>query len=208
MYLLEFLRDRLGRTPVPDVGIRLEELMLRLRRSPGTSMSTWASQVRETYKRVQVALSRAREETKKPVIPISGGAREPEGPTSPGKKSSSHNSPTRRASDATQEEPQAESVFTERAEEEDDVDLEHHAMDPGIQGTSNWRCRKGRYDRDDDDSDSAAALADLQVWDKYEQGLEEVLPSEVLRWLLLRRANLPSAARLSIQAAAGNSLQF
>ena len=125
VYLLEFLRDRLGRTPVPDVGIRLEELMLRLRRSPGTSMSTWASQVRETYKRVQVALSRTREETKKPVLPISGGAREPEGPPSPGKKSSSH----------------AESVFTERAEDqEDDVDLEHPAMDPGIQGTSDRDC--------------------------------------------------------------------
>ena len=38
--------------------------------------------------------------------------------------------------------------------------------------------------------------------------LQEVLPPEVLGWLLLRRANLPTSARLSIQAAAGNSLLF
>ena len=78
-------------------------------------------------------------------------------------------------------------------------------------GASSWRRRKGRSDKEgydeDDSDDSAAALADLQVWDN-EQGLEEVLPSEVLGWLLLRRANLPSAARLSIQAAAGNSLKL
>ena len=62
VYLLEFLRDRLGRSPIPDIGIRLEELMIRLRRTAGTPMSSWASQVRQTYKRVQVALHRARKE--------------------------------------------------------------------------------------------------------------------------------------------------
>ena len=40
VYLLEFLRERLGRSPIPDIGIRLEELMIRLRRAPGTPMSS------------------------------------------------------------------------------------------------------------------------------------------------------------------------
>ena len=62
VYLLEFLRDRLGRSPIPDIGIRLEELMIRLNRNPGTPMSSWATQVRQTYMRVQVALHRARKE--------------------------------------------------------------------------------------------------------------------------------------------------
>ena len=48
--------------------------------------------------------------------------------------------------------------------------------------------------------------------DKTEQttweDLETVLPEEVLGWLLLRRSNLSSGSKLSIQAAAGNSLKF
>ena len=215
VYLLEFLRDRLGRTPVPDVGIRLEELMLRLRRAPGTSMSTWASQVRETYKRVQVALSRAREEYQKgrpSPVPEVTGVKPPSSPSSPSssrKKASSQASPPRRASEATQEKPQAEDAPRPAGEA---ADREVPAFDPQIPGEAGWKRRAGgklRADDDDEDSDdSAAALKDLQVWDKYEHGLEEVLPSEVLGWLLLRRANLPSAARLSIQAASGNSLHL
>ena len=37
---------------------------------------------------------------------------------------------------------------------------------------------------------------------------EEVLPEEVLGWILLRRANLPTASRLAVQASVGNSLRF
>ena len=47
IYLLEFLRDRLGKTPVPDVGLRLEELVIRLKRPAGMSKATWSSNVRQ-----------------------------------------------------------------------------------------------------------------------------------------------------------------
>ncbi|CAJ1432532.1 unnamed protein product [Effrenium voratum] len=61
-FLLTHLRDRLCRAPVPDAGARLEDLLIRLRRTPGTPFSQWAHQVRETYRRLQRALVRAREE--------------------------------------------------------------------------------------------------------------------------------------------------
>eukprot|EP00439_Symbiodinium_sp_Y106_P078915 s1939_g17.t1 len=214
VYLLEFLRERLGRSPIPDIGIRLEELMIRLRRAPGTPMSSWATQVRQTYKRVQVALHRARAEqqTGKGVELPSPAAdppvRAPSGHSSPSSASRrDRGSPTRRGSEATQEEPQAEDADDE-VHPRDQLDEE--LLDPGAQAQSSWKKRRPRkYDDDDDDSDdSAAMLADLEVWDRYEEGLQEVLPPEVLGWLLLRRANLPTSARLSIQAAAGNSLMF
>ncbi|CAE7778343.1 unnamed protein product [Symbiodinium microadriaticum] len=220
VYLLEFLRDRLGRSPIPDIGIRLEELMIKLRRTAGTPMSSWASQVRQTYKRVQVALHRARKE-QGTLQPSASSALEPlpvpaKGPSAPSSPSSSskkgRSSPTRRSSDATQEEPQAEAPG-------DGEDLpEHPSMapdedeefEPGVDAKASWRRRKDKKKDDDDDEsdDSAQMLADLEVWDRYEEGLQEVLPPEVLGWLLLRRANLPTSARLSIQAAAGNSLLF
>ena len=221
VYLLEFLRDRLGRSPVPDIGIRLEELMIRLKRSPGTPMSSWASQVRQTYKRVQIALHRARKE-KQSILPESSKSptSPPKNPSSPSSPSSAsrrgQGSPARRGSEATQatqEEPQAEAEIPQPPDPETDsllLEEDDGEMDPGADPRSSWRTRrkKVRADDDDDSDDSAAALADLEVWDRYEEGLEEVLPGEVLGWLLLRRANLPTSARLSIQAAAGNSLLF
>ena len=201
VYLLEFLRDRRGRSPVPDIGIRLEELMIKLRRSPGTPMSSWASQVRQTYKRVQVAIHRARKEkqgaaSELPKTPPAA----PKNPSSPSSPSSAsrrgQGSPMRRGSEATQ----ATQGTQEETQEEDGFpDAEDEAeLDPGMEPRASWRTRrkKGRGDDDDDSDDSAAALADLEIWDRYEEGLEEVLP------------NLPTSGRLSIQAAAGNSLLF
>ena len=48
----------------------------------------------------------------------------------------------------------------------------------------------------------------MQLWEAHDEQLAEVLPSEVLGRLLLRRAGLSSQQRLSVQAAAGNSLKL
>ena len=61
-YLLIFLRGKLCRTPVPDVGTRLEELFVKLRRNPGVSMAQWSQHLRETYKRLQRSLLRVRQD--------------------------------------------------------------------------------------------------------------------------------------------------
>ena len=61
-YLLDYLENRLAKTPVPDAGVRAEELLLRLRRPPTMSMASWCQHVREAHRRLQRALQRARQE--------------------------------------------------------------------------------------------------------------------------------------------------
>ena len=51
-------------------------------------------------------------------------------------------------------------------------------------------------------------MEDLELWDKYDESLPEVLPSEVLGWLLLRRSGLGHQSSLAVQSAAGNSLKL
>ena len=40
IYLIRFLEERLARVPIPDAGTRAEDLLLRLKRPMGMSMST------------------------------------------------------------------------------------------------------------------------------------------------------------------------
>ena len=57
-YLLKFLKQRLGRLPIPDVGQHLDEVFVRMRRVPGMDMISWCNLVRENYKKLQRSLSR------------------------------------------------------------------------------------------------------------------------------------------------------
>ena len=209
IYLLRFLRERLGRTAIPDVGLRLEDLMIRLRRQPGTSIASWATQVRQVYRKVQIALFRARKAAESK-YGVSGGS----GRTALGESHSSAPS-SRRRSQETQEEPlpeeetspggQSSRLGEDEGEAEFDDDLEKELEAKGLGRSSKSR----RFRRQESDSeDSEHALQDLQMWDAYEEIMEDVLPSEVLGWLLLRRAGLSTAARLAVQASAGNSLRF
>ena len=123
IYLFEYLRDRLGRTPVPDVGTRLENLILRLRRPHGQSMSIWSSQLRHHYRQLQAALGRVRKDQ---VPPSSPSPTTPSGSRPPRSSPPSTSSP-RRASRETQEEPQGE-ADTEEVEQAtvgpDEVELQ------------------------------------------------------------------------------------
>ena len=204
VYLLEFLREKLCETPIPDVGLRLEQLMLRLRRGPGVSMSTWAAQLRPSCRQLQIALARARRDQ--------GVSQQPSSPTStPSKPRSS-----RRQSRESEEEPHGEALIEADEVLETETVIEAPSDDgnpvasrtpasPSKSPTSPQR----RRDRKDSDSDSSVkALEDMALWDRYEEKLEEALPSELLGWLLLRRAGLSAQGRLSVQAAAGNSLRL
>ena len=65
------------------------------------------------------------------------------------------------------------------------------------------------YRRDGgEDSDEEFSSGEDLPWDELEQDAPEVLPPEILGWLLLRRANLSSSARLSVQASVQNSLNY
>ncbi|CAE7247762.1 unnamed protein product [Symbiodinium sp. CCMP2592] len=220
IYLLQFLETRLGPGVVHDVGTRLENLILRLRRPAGQSFSTWASRLREAYRQLQQALGRVR---KTQPAPTSGFS-----PKSSGTRGSPARASGERSS-ATMEEPHGEAdtenLETETlpgegpaVEEDDVVQVESPRISPTRSRTpfttrdaqtsmSAWR-KGGRKDKDSDSDTSQHALQDLKLWESYNEVLEEALPSELLGWLLLRRAGLSNSARLNIQAAAGNSLRL
>ena len=112
------------------------------------------------------------------------------------------------ASMTTEEEPHAES------QPDDDDEQVTLAPPPGEDRTEevelqeDTAAKKRRSRKDSDSDDSAKAFEGVQLWEAHDEPLPEVLPSEVLGWLLLRRAGLTSQQRLSVQAAAGNSLKL
>ncbi|CAE7373259.1 RE1 [Symbiodinium necroappetens] len=207
IYLLEYLHERLGRTPVPDVGTRLENLILRIRRPSGQSMSTWSSQLRYHYRQLQVALGRVRKEQDRK---DDASTASPSTSRPPRSSPPSTSSP-RRASRETQEEPQGEDDADEGATvgpPEDDRD-ELLADEPEGRESPTWRrSRRKAKDRESDSDDSTHALADMALWERYDESLPDVLPSEVLGWLLLRRAGISHQASLAVQSAAANSLRL
>ena len=87
-YLLKYLQERLCRTAIPDVGSRLEDVLIRLRRPLGMAMSQLSNEVMEAYRKVQRALIKARQlqrfKDKEEVKSVSEPQREPPSkPTSP-----------------------------------------------------------------------------------------------------------------------------
>ena len=171
MYLIDFLRDKLGKTPIPDVGLWLEQLIIKLRRTPGMSMSTWASELRLSYRQLQIALARARRDN--PTL-------EPSSSPSP-LSTPSRPRPSRRASRETVDEPQAE------APTEDDEDETETVADPlgeedrpaTAAAASPTRSQGGRSPtrrdrRGSDSDDSAMALKDLELGTSMKNGLKKL----------------------------------
>ena len=221
-YLLNFLKERLGRTSVPDSGQKLEELFVKLRRYPQESFATWAVRVMEAYKNVQRSLARVRSDQKaeSPSPKSTASSRLRRGNT----QGSSHarsqtgsepqHEPPSPARTAPERDPreQAESPPDVAGDEQPvqnvDNDEEHTWQDDEWYGDGwteqdwyAWNARSWRRWKDDDTSDEEEFTDDL-TWADLENSEVEVLPQEILGWILLRRANLPPAARLSVQAAA------
>ena len=157
-YLIEYLEMKLGRTPVPAAGTFAEELFVKLRRPHGMTMSTWCSQVREAYRRLQRALKRARAERGE-----EGGAT-----TSPSRASSLRlgtspaRSTTRRTSKETVPEPQGEEV-TEEAKKEASGDDE--AFGDGTPSGSLKGKGKGKRKGPDDSSSSSDQGEAQRAWE-------------------------------------------
>ena len=68
-----------------------------------------------------------------------------------------------------------------------------------------WR---GRRDDDDDQEEAQQRALPEPKWEKYDMHETEVLPTEVLGWMLLRRSGLSVHARLEVLSATNNSLEF
>ena len=236
-YLLRFLEDRLCKAPVPDTGQRLEDFFIRLRRQPGASMTEWATQVRESYRRLQRAMARQRRdmdvrEGKLKVVT-------PE-PSSPSKRSNATPS-QRRRSDVTSPPAQGEQARTdffpdgeeeipqegnpgsldepEDREEPNDgyqrVPTSPPASDrDGAWGGGRWWSAEEwaawYADRDEGSSFTVeAAHEEKQIeWDQFDFGNINILPSEILGWIMLRRSGLPASSRLSVLSAINNKLDL
>eukprot|EP00913_Durusdinium_trenchii_P011815 g11097.t1 len=228
-YMLSFLRDKLCRAPVPDAGARLEDLLIRLRRQPGTPFAQWAHEVREHYRRLQRALLRARQEAQPKETSM--------------KKSSKGSSKKSHGSTATEPEPRPSSTGSDHSpsrsvrsrepaipedEEQEEEEGEEDEVDDGSPSNrggwntwwqwgnqwtaeewNEWLGKKKKHDGSDSWSAYAEDDEDMNVpWDELEVNDAEVLPDEVLGWILLRRAGLSTQSRLSVQASVGNSLKF
>ena len=207
-YLVQFLESHLARVPVPDAGAKAEELLVKLRRPFGMSMSTWCATVREHYRQLQRALKRAaplnpsgeKDTTPKrsPSVPSTSS------PPSPARSS-------RRTSKRTVPEPEAPD---EEEGDEDDLDFEYpdspDGDDPGEESDARrqWhgRGRKAKSQKSNSSDDDDMQWG-VRLWDDMDSSLPEVLPPELLGWLMLRRSSLSAQQRLNILASVGNSLK-
>ena len=219
-YLLRFLRDRLCRTAVPDAGAKLEELFIKMKRPAGMTMSEWANQVQESYRKVQRALVRARQVSKRapqgePVGSTATRSEPQAEPPSPQRPRSSPRpsphpspptSPTRQrdrgAQDAGPDDVPDPEQGGYAAVPQDDPS-EHAQQEWTDEEWRQWyKSRRGDYD------DDSSSFGEDYAWDELEVEEVHVLPDEILGWLLLRRANLSSANRLAVQSSVQNSLFF
>ena len=221
-YLLRYLQDRLCRTPVPDAGARLEDLLIRLRRPLGMTMSQWSNEVQEAYRKVQRALVRARKmEPKKDLTKAildktTSSKSEPHGEPQGGAGSQGVRTPSVISASGTAARTRTPVQEGEAVVEEEvgrDLHEAEHGEDWKEEEWEDWRKFKkwkqtGRAKSHQEDSGEDLSSGEDLPWDELEVEDVQVLPDEVLGWLLLRRANLSSSSRLSVQASVQNSLSF
>lgn len=217
-YLLLFLREKLGKTPIPDAAQRLEDLFIRLRRAPGTPFTTWASQVRETYKRAQRALVRARQDQAPEAVSTKSSKLSHHGDSTPGSRRQTASEPQHEPPSPQQASPSRSrgtnpfAAEVEEAEGEEAGDEWNDAdgwWNDDQWNQAGWNEWYGSWWRrhESDGSDGYESEDDL-LWADLEADEVEVVPSEILGWLLLRRSGLPASSRLSVLAATHNSIRF
>ncbi|OLP76628.1 hypothetical protein AK812_SmicGene43412 [Symbiodinium microadriaticum] len=215
-YLLEYLEQRLGRSPIPDLGTRLEDFLVRLRRQPGARMIQWTTELRECYRRLQRALARARGAPRR----LKDGSPKKADHSSPKSSAGASGLPIeRRRSDTTAEpEPPADDEVHpgDREDEHPPVASERGERGAGGWTAAEWEAWWGGYQspsrrrfgnswRHEDSEEDDGPQPE---WERFQLEEIDALPPEVLGWSLLRRAHLPSQARLSVLAATNNRLDI
>lgn len=211
-------------------------------------MTEWASQLRESYRRLQRALARQRHDRGE-LVPKQMA----EAATSPTsmrlrstpdsrRRRSDVTSPQRQESEEWQAFPEipqervhhtGEEQEDQRGQEEEqqqqqepnDEEREVHGyrrVPTSERGsTSDWQQPRWTYaewqawyrwknwkDKSWDSGSEDDELDPPIRWEQFEFSDVQVLPSEILGWLLLRRSGLPASARLSVLSAINNSLDL
>ena len=240
-YLLKFLEEKLCKAPIPDTGQRLEDMLIRLRRTPGSSMTEGATQVRETYRRLQRAMARQRRdsELRKAQLGNPGhtapvpeqtqeAQRRRSDVTSPAQERQSH-TPTgsqRFGNDGDDFSPNPVPEGDPGHEDAPEPNPDGYQQVPTSEAGSNpghdewwtreqwddWYAQRRRWrDKPSDASTNVSwdDTEDVKVqWEQFDYGEMQILPEEILGWILLRRSGLPASARLSILSAINNCLDF
>ena len=223
-YLLRFLEERLSKAPVPDTGQRLEDLFVRLKRSPGMSMAEWATALRESYRRLQRAMARQRQDLEKRdgVAPqaksrpasraASHRSTDVTSPRAGGGSPGSRRSNPRRGEQDRPDDPRTdgyEPVPTVEGGNPDGAASEHAPSNNGDWTDERWReWRQWRYRHDADWSEDDWWHEDEIEWDQFDLSAEHILLQEILGWILLRRSGLPANAKLSVLSATNNRLDL
>lgn len=230
-YLLTFLEERLCKTPVPDVGQRLEEFFMRLRRTPGASMMEWSTALRESYRRLQRAMARQRQQREQQLQKAQGSRR----PSQMSNSKLDTSGSSKRRSDVTTPHAGANDDFATFPEFEEhtnpghqepledpesfDPNAPYHELPQDDEQNRTWSSEEWRQWRRDQwkkwkSDDQASTWPDDDEeevpikWEQFDYGDVQILPSEILGWLLLRRSGLPAAARLSVLSAISNQLDL
>ncbi|CAE7569752.1 unnamed protein product [Symbiodinium microadriaticum] len=229
-------RKRLARVPIPDAAQKAEELLVRMRRPYGMTMATWCQKVRESYRGLQRALKHARtddglagsaaagERLQSPTA-MAASATSPSGRSTASQAARSPGTPTARRSRPVSDEGSSTTLLSPgqrrqsvetvtEPEAGDEIAQEHPAHDvaeehPDGRARPQKKAKdaKKRKKDDDDSSSSGDDGWGLQLWNELEQDLPEVLPTEILRWLMLRRSSLTPQQRLNVLSSIGNSLR-
>ena len=228
-YLLRFLEERLLKTPINDLGLRLEDMFVKLRRQPATGMAQWAMQVRECYRMLKRSLGKLKATksplTKKNVKKLGDGRagasqrgrasasgqeqkrsiEEPEPPQDEG-------SGRRSATTALPADQVGQASREPLRDDEEELQAVQETWDKRST-RSRWSARdwkkweEGRWVwKGDEDSSSDSSDSEIQ-WEEFLHD-EEVVPEEVLGWLLLRKSGLHASARLAAQSAIQGDLTF
>ena len=236
-YLLQFLEERLCKAPRPDTGQRLEEFFTKIRRTPGPSMAEWSAQLRESYRRLRRAMARQRKdqadrfgdkapEPAESSSPSRRSQRRRSDVTSPGRAdpdtSFGLTPPAEEAHGS--EEPDDPGRGSDRPQSEADgyaeLPTSEVASNPGREqrwteaGWTAWYAdRRRRWNQWYEDSEHQYEFPDFAEkdpvkWDQFGFDDVEILPQEILGWLLLRRSGLPERARLSVLSSIGNKLDL
>ena len=190
--LLRRLQKKLARPKVPDMAVYLEDFFFRLRRRKGESAGAWSIRSYECYQRLRRALARVQ------------GVTEPEVTT---KKY--HGRPWSWASNwsttAWSWIGEPSTSWTGQTWDRQATPSEPEALGSvggGDQVPEAWpRTRGGPEEKDTEDAPTNSSDNDA-----VEDVLPEVLPYEVLGWLLLARSGLDAQERAAVLASSGNKL--
>lgn len=193
-------------------------------------MMEWSTALRESYRRLQRAMARQRQQREQQLDQKASRR-----PSQASLSKLETSSISKRRSDATTPHAAAEAfaVFPDVAEDPNtgqahepdgqepfDPNAPYDELpqeDPAQQTWSpeerrQWRREQWKKWKGDDGQSSTwpEDEDDLEPikWEQFDYGNVQILPSELLGWLLLRRSGLPAAARLSVLSAISNQLDL